>query len=962
MKYDKRKLNMVTLLLAIALVFGYAMPAFAQETPGGASIGKSSTGDDSPALSLTATPASIGATGDITIDETNFPDANFRAWLTNSVNIGGAGSDSVLTPEEITGITQIYMDRQGIRNLAGIELFTSLTALMCAYNYNSFTVANGFPDSLTHLFFMGSDLTTLPDLPSGLLALNCSDNKLAKLPPLPVTLTALDCSNNALTALDISWLDSLNLSGGFNASVQNTYIALLSDGAGGFEMAIELNNPTFGSPGISYEGGKLKSNNNTITETTFTVETGKVGATLSGTLQLSYPAVGSIAINATNFPDANFRAILKSPDIWIGIRGVGKDGYLTPDEIAGITSLDLNNQGIRDFTGIAFFTALETFNCGQNALVALPTLPDSLNVLLCVNNNLTTLPPLPSGLERLYCSNNKLTVLPALPDGLIGLDCSYNPFTAPPTLPGGLEWLTYSGLGSALLPPLLPATLTELDYSDNGLTSLNLAGLTSLYRLNCSDNSITELNVSGLGSLYDLDCSGNRLTELNVSGLDDLEELNCAGNLVTTLDVSSLDALEELNCAANWLTALNVSGLDFLYNLNCTGNSLTTLDVSSLDALEELDCSGNLLTALDLNGLSSLYELNCSSNHLTALDLSNFSTAGYFDLQADDQTPRLSLLGSDSAGYSAVISLNNPSGWAAGFSYAGGILKSTNRAVTSTPFSVDTGLAGGRLSGTMLLTYGDGSSGTTHTIIALAGSGGSVSPRGDVSVTAGASQTFTITPNAHYRISSVTVDGVDQGAITSYTFTNVIANHSINASFSYMGSSGGEASYTPRTLIDNSTGITVSGSGIPSNAVLTITDMDLHAPGADNACDAIRQRIAEGDSTLILGRNVSLSPSFSGKLTIAVPVGTQYNGQIVTVLHCKKGILETLTATVANGRATFTVTSLSPLAVFIYDPSVPNNIPKTGDISLNLLGWLLCGTSAVSIVILVRTKKKGFPK
>ncbi len=71
----------------------------------------------------------------------------------------------------------------------------------------------------------------------------------------------------------------------------------------------------------------------------------------------------------------------------------------------------------------------------------------------------------------------------------------------------------------------------------------------------------------------------------------------------------------------------------------------------------------------------------------------------------------------------------------------------------------------------------------TYTIASSAGSGGSISPAGSVSVSHGASQTFNITPNTGSHIANVTVDGVSQGAISSYTFTAVTANHTISASF-----------------------------------------------------------------------------------------------------------------------------------------------------------------------------------
>jgi hypothetical protein len=75
----------------------------------------------------------------------------------------------------------------------------------------------------------------------------------------------------------------------------------------------------------------------------------------------------------------------------------------------------------------------------------------------------------------------------------------------------------------------------------------------------------------------------------------------------------------------------------------------------------------------------------------------------------------------------------------------------------------------------------------TFTITASAGSGGSINPSGNVIVNQGATQTFTITPSSGFNISSVTVDGVNQGAITSYTFSNVQANHTISAAFASSG-------------------------------------------------------------------------------------------------------------------------------------------------------------------------------
>jgi hypothetical protein len=68
-------------------------------------------------------------------------------------------------------------------------------------------------------------------------------------------------------------------------------------------------------------------------------------------------------------------------------------------------------------------------------------------------------------------------------------------------------------------------------------------------------------------------------------------------------------------------------------------------------------------------------------------------------------------------------------------------------------------------------------------ITASAGIGGSIDPGGSITISFGNNQTFNITPNPSYMINDVLVDGVSVGAISSYTFSNVTANHTIAVSF-----------------------------------------------------------------------------------------------------------------------------------------------------------------------------------
>ena len=96
-------------------------------------------------------------------------------------------------------------------------------------------------------------------------------------------------------------------------------------------------------------------------------------------------------------------------------------------------------------------------------------------------------------------------------------------------------------------------------------------------------------------------------------------------------------------------------------------------------------------------------------------------------------------------------------------------------------------IAGLNISGYNTLTVELAQIGTTiqHIIKASVGtSGGTISPSGDVAVNDGTNKTFTFTPKTDFSIKDVLVDGASQGALTTYIFTNVTADHTISAVFS----------------------------------------------------------------------------------------------------------------------------------------------------------------------------------
>ncbi len=175
----------------------------------------------------------------------------------------------------------------------------------------------------------------------------------------------------------------------------------------------------------------------------------------------------------------------------------------------------------------------------------------------------------------------------------------------------------------------------------------------------------------------------------------------------------------------------------------------------------------------------------------------------------------------------------------------------------------------------------------TNTITATAGAHGSIAPSGAVSVVYGGLQTFMLAPDNGYEIASVVVDGGSMGVAGTYTFTNVIAGHTLAVSFQQLtnspaitspsaatGTVGAVFSYVI-TADHNPTGFAVSGlpagltldaangtiSGTPAAGGMTnVTILATNAFGAD-ACTLTL--VVNSTITATAGATGSIAPSGS---------------------------------------------------------------------------------------------------
>ncbi|MBB78743.1 MAG: hypothetical protein CL844_07045 [Crocinitomicaceae bacterium] len=161
------------------------------------------------------------------------PDANFKNYLVNNSNININGDSEIQVSEASSFTGTISVLSLNISDLTGIEEFTNLNSLYCAYN-NLTTLDLSNNTSLINLHCNNNNLTSLDVTNNPLLNnLHCFYNNLASLDVSNnVSLSSISCGNNLITSLDLSnnpslysmnchynQLECLNIKNGNNTNI-----------------------------------------------------------------------------------------------------------------------------------------------------------------------------------------------------------------------------------------------------------------------------------------------------------------------------------------------------------------------------------------------------------------------------------------------------------------------------------------------------------------------------------------------------------------------------------------------------------------------------------------------------------------------------------------------------------------------------------------------------------------------
>jgi hypothetical protein len=233
----------------------------------------------------------------------------------------------------------------------------------------------------------------------------------------------------------------------------------------------------------------------------------------------------------------------------------------------------------------------------------------------------------------------------------------------------------------------------------------------------------------------------------------------------------------------------------------------------------------------------------------------------------------------------------------------------------------------------------------TYIITPMAGANGSISPSTPQSVNYGDSITFTIAPDTGYHIIDVSVDGVSQGPIDSYTFTNVTANHTITATFAIntyvitptAGSNGSITPSTPQTInygdsitftIAADTGYHISDvvvDGVSQGAIGSYTFTNVNADQTITAAFAINTYIV----TPTAGSNGSITPStpqivnYGDSITFTIGANAGYHISDVRVDSVSQGAISAYAFN--NVVANHTITAAYAINTYVITPTAGSN-------------------------------------
>lgn len=378
--------------------------------------------------------------------------------------------------------------------------------------------------------------------------------------------------------------------------------------------------------------------------------------------------IEDVSIDDKNFPDENFRKVVKEEF------DSNKNDVLDKDEIINARKIDLiesdNGTEVKSVEGIEKLSFLEDASLGYSEISEID---------ISKNLNLRRLSLASTKVSNLDTSNNQLLwYLDFTGTNVSSIDLTKNP---------KLEQI--HGFDSKIkeIDVSKNPELLRLDVCRTAISKIDVSNNPKLFALNFEETGVSEIDVSKNKDLYEVYASNSKISEIDVSNNEKLGHIRVTGTKVKNLDLShnpnlvfvmaeetdmkTLDlghnhdiieilannsnleniifpyktGIKTMELGGTKLKNLSIQGDKYIVGLDISNTDISNLDVSKAEGLSRLEVEGTPIKNLNIKNNKSLRIFNISNTNIE--DMKNIDLS-------ENEKDRLDTLSAENAGIESI--------------------------------------------------------------------------------------------------------------------------------------------------------------------------------------------------------------------------------------------------------------------------------------------------------------------
>ena len=378
--------------------------------------------------------------------------------------------------------------------------------------------------------------------------------------------------------------------------------------------------------------------------------------------------IEDVSIDDKNFPDENFRKVVKEEF------DSNKNDVLDKDEIINARKIDLiesdNGTEVKSVEGIEKLSFLEDASLGYSEISEID---------ISKNLNLRRLSLASTKVSNLDTSNNQLLwYLDFTGTNVSSIDLTKNP---------KLEQI--HGVDSKIkeIDVSKNPELLRLDVCRTAISKIDVSNNPKLFALNFEETGVSEIDVSKNKDLYEVYASNSKISEIDVSNNEKLGHIRVTGTKVKNLDLShnpnlvfvmaeetdmkTLDlghnhdiieilannsnleniifpyktGIKTMELGGTKLKNLSIQGDKYIVGLDISNTDISNLDVSKAEGLSRLEVEGTPIKNLNIKNNKSLRIFNISNTNIE--DMKNIDLS-------ENEKDRLDTLSAENAGIESI--------------------------------------------------------------------------------------------------------------------------------------------------------------------------------------------------------------------------------------------------------------------------------------------------------------------